>query len=209
MTIPAPQDVRDYLDGYGLPSSNDVISDAWIINRINNFIIPLIEKATKLKFDDGNTQYTDYLSGTGSAILTLNRRPIKDLISIKLIQSNSFYWAVSLSSIEVIHDKGMLKAKSLVEDTSLQSWVFPRGNRNIKVVYTAGFDSSNLPSDLHEMILYMAVDQVLMILASRTGGGNVPNKTFGNRGRYTEIRNDLARQIHYILSQYADGVING
>ena len=76
---------------------------------------------------------------------------------------------------------------------------------------TTGF--SSIPPDVYEAIMYLTAEAALGHIGSRTGGGSISvqgyGRSFGSRGKYTDIRNDLARQGISLLRHYMTGVIGG
>jgi len=130
-------DVRELLDGYGIDT--DLVKNTWIDNRLNNFIIPWVEKRTRQSFLEIK-QTTEFHSGTGSQVILLDRSPIIDLIDIELVRTKGIDIFISLDAIEVIRDEGTLKVKAIIDDFAF-SRTFPRGNKNIKVTYTFGFST--------------------------------------------------------------------
>lgn len=204
MALPSATDVYEYLEGYGISST--IITSAWIEKRRDRNISKKIEQWTGFPVE-GIKEEVEYVSGTGSSIIFLSRHSDTIVLkSIKLVQSSVIDWNLNLENIEVLGSEGVLKAKNSVEDLTLSNWVFPRGKKNLKITYDIGY-GSNLPDDLNEAILLLMCEQTLMQLAGRTGGGSTPNKSFGNRGRYSEIRNDLARQAMSLIRPFMTAVV--
>lgn len=206
MPKPKADDVREFLEGYC--ATKCTISDAWIERRMDSFVIPWIERVTRQKFT-GTEQIVEYYSGQGTSILVLNRRPIVSLDALaytNYVEVDQF--VINVNSIAVIADEGILKARY---DFREDNWrpIFARGVNNIVVTYTYGFD--DYPDDIKEAIIYFTAEQLLGVLANRTGGGTSVstqgyNRSFGNRGKYTSLRNDLARQGHALLRNYMTAV---
>lgn len=205
MPKPTCNDVREYLEDYDIDSGE--LSDKWITKRIDYSIIPLIERAIGYPVE-GITQKTDYLSGNGSGLLRLSIMPIDSLVSIAYVHGGDVSSPIGLGSIEVIKEEGLLKATTAITEGGY-STLFAKGDRNIKVVYNVGW--TTIPDDLKEAIICLTAEKVLGHIASKTGGGNVSvpgvGRTFGARGKYTELRNELLREAAGLLSKYTSPIV--
>ena len=186
------------------------LTDDWLINVRDNFIIPWLEKKTRQTFE-GEAETTEYHSGTGTSILFMNRRPIIDLISLSYtnyIEVDQF--VINVNSIQVIAEEGILKARY---DFREDNWrpIFARGIDNIRIVYSYGYDDFDDVPDIKESVLYLMAEKGLGLIANRTGGGDLSvqgwNRSFGTRGKYTHIRNELARDAYAILHDHMTGVV--
>jgi len=205
MTWPTPTEIRTFLDGYKVTAS--IVPDAWLTARMNNFIVPFIERVTRLTFDE-ETTYTEYLSGTGSTVLQLSRRNINSIVSVSYVVGSDTEASISVSGLELIGDQGLLKTIQVIsEGTYNTTW--RKGNRNIKVVYKAG--TTTVPDTVKEAALYLASEQVLGYIGARTGGGSLSvqnfSRNFGERGRYQDLRNDLKRDAMFLLGKYKTSVV--
>ena len=199
------QNVRDYLEGFGIAVADSVVTDAWILARISNFIVPVVEKHVRASFD-GTTQFTDYYSGNGENVLILRRKNLDSVDSITMVGSTLTY---NSSAYEIDLSNGIIKLKALLSEGETVKG-FPKGSNNIKVVYTGGYSNADLPVDIREAITMLAAEVVLGNIANRTGGGNVStqgfNRNFGERGKYTMMRDDLKRQAYALLAKYTRGI---
>ncbi len=200
MAAPVAEDIYEYLEGYGIDSK--VITPKWINKRISSLIIPKILSWTAQSFD-GEKEVKEYYSGTGSSLLILNRRPITELVGIEYV--SAYDWEVRNEfTVAVIKEEGILKARGIRNNEHV-SFTFPRGSNNLIITYKYGY--TDYPEDIKEAIIMLGAEQTLKILASRTGGGSSSrNRNYGDRGRYTEIRNDLAREAHSLLKPHMTGV---
>jgi hypothetical protein len=205
MAAPTPTSVRDLLEGYGI--TTDVLTDAWITARMTNFIIPAVENITRQKFD-GITSVTEYHSGTGKNTLFLDRRPIVAVTEIAYVLGGNTQRILNLAMIETVANQGILKAKTNYDEAFLLP-LFAKGEYNIKVTYNYGY--ADYPADIAEAVIYLTAEVALGQIGARTGGGSISlqgwGRNFGDRGRYTDIRNDLARMAHSILSKYSTRVV--
>lgn len=206
MSFPTSTDVRELLEGYGIDSS--VVSSSWIDNRISKFIVPFIERTIKRSVE-GTEQVTEYLSGNGRSVLMLSRKNINSLVSISYVSGGDYDTTISLNSVVLIADQGMIRVVSNLSEGEYSS-IFFKGIKNIKVVYNIG--SSTIEEDLKEAITMLTAEVTLGQLANRTGGGSLNvqgfGRNYGDRGKYTNIRNDLSRWAKDILKSYKTGVIS-
>lgn len=205
MPIPTGNDVLTFLEGYCVTPT--ILTTSWIEKRRDSFVIPYVERITRQSCS-GIKSTTEYYSGNGKNILILNRRPIVAVTEIKYVLGNNNLTILNLNNIEVINNQGILKAKRNYEE-SYYLPVFAKGDSNLKVTYTYGF--ADCPDDLKEAIIYLLAEQSLGFIGSRTGGGSVSmqgySRTFGSRGKYSDERNDLARQAQSIMSKYITRVV--
>lgn len=201
MSVISTQDVRDLLEGYCITTT--IVSDIWLQKRIDNFIVPMVEKRFLQAPLENEIERTVYLSGTCKSILILPDRPINEIVSIDYVTGQDVDSSISLGGIEVIAEEGIIKSVSNITEGRYNS-VFVKGDRNIKVVYKVGF--STVPNEILEAITYLAAEQTLGFLGSRTGGGDLNvqgwGRGYGERGKYTHIRNDLKRQAMIIFKDY-------
>lgn len=205
--IPLVEEIRAFLEGYCATETK--LSSNWIDQR-RDAIVDWIEKRIGLVI--GTTQtYTEYISGTGSNLIWTSRRPIVSLDSIRYVegpQDNNFF--LSLSAIEVDTAQGMLKALYDVSETI--HWIFPRGNRNILITYTAGL---TVDAEIREAILCLVSEKILTHMANQNGGGATIStggytRNYGARGKFTDMRNDLARMgISYLRPYFTSVGANG
>jgi len=205
MPLPTPTEVRAFLEGYGIDSAK--LSDKWIEDRITGFIVPYVERVTRQSFN-AVASVTEYYSGNGSNILILNRRPIVAITAISYVLGSNVQGFIDLTRVEQINSEGVIKSKANYDETYMLP-VFAKGKRNLKITYTYGYSSP--PADVKEAMIYLACEQILGFVGARTGGGSLGvhayNRNFGNRGKYQDIRNDLARQAHSVLSKYITRIV--
>lgn len=184
------------------------LSDQWLHNRIDGMIVPFVEKTTRMNFD-GISSVTEYYDGNGKNYLILNRKPIVTLTEIRYVLGGSNFTILNLQNIEVVASEGILKAKRNYEEAYYLP-VFAKGDRNLKVTYTYGW--ATCPDDIKEAMLYLTAEQALGFIGARTGGGTVSvqgyTRNYGARGKFQDVRNDMARQAHAILSKYFTRVVS-
>ncbi len=204
MTVPTAKSIIcSLLEGYNVEAQ---ISEEWVVDNRDNFVVPWI--VGKIKAPIGSTQtLEEYYSGTGNDILILRVKPILSLVSISYtnVPTDQFY--ISPNTIQVIADEAILKAKANFNESNYVP-IFAKGNRNIRIKYQVGYQ--DLPGPLAYAIKCLCAEQVLGHIANRTGGGNLNiqgwNRTWGNRGKFTEERNDLTRKGMAILKPLMTGV---
>lgn len=187
--------------------THTALSPEWIQKRLDNHIIPFVERITRQSFS-AREQVVEYYSGNGKNFLILNRKPIVSLDEIRYVLGGSNFTILNLSNIEVIYSEGLLKAKRNYEEAYYLP-VFAKGDYNIKITYTHGY--TTCPDPVKEAIIYLSAEQILGFIGARTGGGSITAHTYGRnygpRGKYQDIRNDLSRQAHGLLSPYMTGVV--
>lgn len=203
-TIPTATEIFLFLNGYGINGS--VIDEEWVEENRDNFVIPYIENAIGYSIASEQT-ITEYHSGNNTGILFLNRKYINSLETIDFVSGNDIVTTISTSSIELLGDKGVLKAKAgFPEYYGLR--VFPKGKNNIKVSYKIG---GTLPKDLAFVIKCLTSILILDNIEGRTGGGDLGvqgfNRSFGTMGRYTNIRKRLKALALTTIKRYGSSVV--
>lgn len=201
------QRIRDILEGYCIIAST--ISDDWIENRRDKYVIPtIINKRLGLSIS-GDLTKDVYLNGTGKDVLILPERNIQELLDIQYVNTQSVY-TPSLANFILIEEEGILKAKYNFNESFIDP-VFPKGTRNIKITYKVGYPSDNIPDDLNELIGYLTVLEILKWIEGRSGGGNVSsqsfNRQYGDRGKYTNIRREITQNCNIITQNYRTSVV--
>jgi hypothetical protein len=205
--IPAVIEMRSMLEGYGI--SETVLSDDWFVRMRDNFVIPWMESKIGQSLGVASAeQKTEYVSGTGSKLIILSRRPIVDLVSISYTNVQNDQYVISINSVVVLADEGIIIAKSDFGEGVINP-LFARGTKNIKVIYTYGY--VNVPSLLRQAIICLTCEKALGQVANRTGGGNLSVQGFsrnhGNRGKWDNIRNELARDGISALKSFLTGTV--
>jgi len=184
------------------------LSDDWLVNTRDCQVIPVVERAAGVSLS-GARRVVEFHSGTGSTILPLNGRPILEVHSINLVTNPANWVYVSPSSVERVAEEGLLKLKAVLE--SWQNYVpaFPRGKDNIKVDYTYGF--AEAPADLVRAVCMLTASFALGMLGARTGGGSLGvqgfNRSYGERGKYHDARQELDRWSHALVRRYVTGMV--
>ena len=204
MPLPTSQDVYDFLEGYGISAS--VVSTTWIEDVRDTEIVPHVEHLLGYELDSEQT-ITEYYSGNGSDILILNRKGITEITAIELVTGHDISGAISLSSIELLSGKGILKAKTGVPEY-YDNRTFPKGKNNIKITYKIG---EAYKSDIMMAAKMLMAIAVLAHISDMTGGGNLTvqgfNRNHGNMGRYSNIRKGLNKRVNNILGKYVSSVV--
>lgn len=194
------QEIRDFLEGYCITTTT--ITDEWIENRRDKFVVPYIEKFLNHSIESETTK-TVYLSGKGRRTLILPDRDINELVSIEYVTGGDFDSSIGIDSVELIADEGVIRSVINLSEGRYNR-IFAKGERNIKVVYKIG--NTTLPDDISEAIIYLCCEQLLGFLGARTGGGSLTvqgfSRNYGERGKYQDIRNDLSRQAMAILKNH-------
>lgn len=205
--IPTSQEVVEYLEGYCVDLSR--ITSQWITNRINNLVVPMVNRILRTEVDK-ELQVTEIHNGEGSTVLILNRRNVKSIDSIKIITNNFSNTYVSIENIELMSAEGLLKAKHNFEEIYGLYPIFPRGNKNIKITYTLKRPLDD--ASIHEAIILLTCDVILGFIGSQTGGGpsfsmQSYSRNYGDRGKWTDVRREMVRQAYGLMRPYMTGVI--
>lgn len=183
-----------------------VVSDEWIQARLDNLVLPFVKRITRQNFD-GIQEITEYYDGTGSPIMVLRRKPIVQLMQISYTNVDANLYYLTPNAMQVIYDEGILKAKANFNESSYIP-IFYKGIRNIRITYRYGY--ATCPGDVAEAIMRLMASEVLGHIAGKTGGGNnavqgfSPN--YGENGKYTQPRKDLAKTAYALLKPYMTGM---
>ena len=199
------ESVEAYLLEYGV-SRSPVIIDSLILRNQRK-----ITAITKLSFD-GKKQYEEFYDGSGKPELLLNRKPIVSLDKVQILTWPYPFYQFTSNSILVDAPRGMLRIKNSVELYALYIQpVFPTGENNIIITYTAGFDT--MPDDVQEALVMMVTSDALGMQAGIEGDkANLSvegySVGYGNpKGKYGNARIDLQLQARTLLNKYITSVI--
>lgn len=205
ITKPTALEIRDELEGFPVDSS--VVSDPWMERKRDNSIIPQIQSWTGMNIE-GSQQFTELYSGNGGPILILNRKPVISVDKIEYVASFGSSSSVDINSVILDTGEGVLRSRVNVTQSNTRA-IFPRGENNVQITYTAGF--SEMPINIKEAIIYLVAHEALGLIANRTGGGDLSVKShsrnYGGRGKFTHWRNELARKAMGLLRPYITGVV--
>lgn len=205
------EDAFAILDGYGIDINR--VKPEWVDLRMSQYVVPYAERLARTSFS-GVQEIDEIHDGSGDSILMLDRRPIVELVSIERIGSADFVTGVDISNIEVISERGMLKARQ----SSGFSCTFERGDDNIKVKYKYGYkdvlDSATVdtPADIKEAIVSLTARDIINFFSARTGGGQSVNqtgysRTFGELGKWHDIKKELLWRALNILQPLGSSVV--
>jgi hypothetical protein len=202
------QEVKDELEGY-CEIEKGLVTDKWINDKKKRFVIPFIEDKIGLSLD-GEEIIIEYYDGNDENYLILSRKPVSELISVEYVYSADYITSIGLSQFVLIAEEGIIKSVRRERVLGQNLPVFPKGNRNIKVTYKVGYDITGIPEKLHEAVKYLTCEKILSILEGRTGGGDISvqgySRSYGERGKFTHVRNELARMGISLLDDYLTGV---
>lgn len=210
MAIPTAQDVYDFLEDYAI--DNTKITETWIEKRRDNYIIPAVEYTTRQSIRQ-ITDYTEYLSGNGKRIMVLARRPVFEVKEITYISADNNLTNL-LASILLDGPRGILVTRGNYVEGLIQR-SFLKGQKNIKVTYSAGFDAlvdgnGREALDLKEAIIMLVAAELLIHVGARTGGGALTQKewgrNFGPLGKYSDRISYLQGGAMNIIMRYSTGV---
>lgn len=208
------QKIRDLLEGYCVDSS--MVTDQWIENRRDRMVIPWVQEKVGISMPatpGGGvgpciSRVTEFHSGTASSILMLDHRQIVQVHSITLITNPSNWMFVSPTSVEIVADEGILKLKTVLEAWTSYAAAFARGKYNIKIDYSYGY--TELPDDVAEIVCLICASNLLAMVGARTGGGSPAlsgySRSYGERGKYHDARQELDRWAWALMRKYVTGV---
>jgi hypothetical protein len=189
MSIPTAQDVRDYLEGYGIDTT--ILSDSWIDKQITREIIPAVEKKTGQSFLSIQ-EVTEYYNGTGRKTIIINRRPILEIVNV---EKNG-------GAVNVI-----LEAKKGIIHQEIG--IFPKGEKNIKVTYKYGYTEP--PGPVAAAIEKLTAIEALKQVGARTGGGilgvQAYSRNYGDEGKYTDLIKQIRQDARRNLRSYMTAVV--
>ena len=205
---PTADEIRAELEGYCITSS--IVSDAWIERKRDNSVIPYIEGISRRSLRGVET-VTEYYDGNGKNIIQIDRRGALALIQIEYVIIGDYTTELETTDFLLLGAQGLIKA--VRSEYGAMTPAFPKGHQNIKITYTVGYEASDIPQDLHDAILYGTCEKMLGMVAGRGGGGDVSvtgySKSYGNRGKWTDARNELARLFNASIHGYKVHTIGG
>lgn len=116
---------------------------------------------------------TEYHDGNGQSVLRLKHFPITDLSSINIDGDRLFADATLVDEDDII-ESDESAAQGYVE---LKGGTFPVGQKNVKVVYSAGH--STIPADIKHAVLIMCAREFMLQDKKLTGqtSQNLGDKT--------------------------------
>ena len=159
MSLVKKSDLKQYIqEGSDI---NDTLVDS-LISRVEEDFKAFLGGVT---FDATSdyTEYTEYYDGDSTNVLIVDRAPIRSITSIHL-DSDRLFGASTQVSASAILDTHF--ASGLI---CLDSLVFTYGIKTVKVVYKAGWKTTDAPADFKQII----VNEVLALLLEGTGAINV------------------------------------
>lgn len=181
--------------------------------KLNDHILAAqkyVQRVTGFSFEGVET-ITEYHDGTGYEEMMLDRRPIIALQSITLLALPNTVLSIPLSAVEVMPGLGILRVRAInLEAYTFLAPIWPKGRFNLKLVYTAGYLTA--PTDVLLAQTYLTCAMLLGEAAAVTGGETslsvvAYSANFGNRGRYSTIRNDMVMQARSLLAPYKTSVV--
>ncbi len=202
VTMPTAAEIRQLLENYGITSS--VISDEWLETTRDDYVIPWVEGKIRKSLTKLQT-VEEFYSGNGEPVLVLRRRPVVAIVSISYTDVAPDQPPLSAAAVTLLAAEGMVRAR-VVDGQYCHT--FRRGTKNLRVRYQVGY--TDPPPKLRDAIKCLVAEEALGQIADQTGGGNLTVQSFGrqygNRGKYTNIRNQLARRALASLRSEMTGV---
>ncbi len=155
----------------------------------------------KMRRQFGVRSFTETYSGDGSNILLLRQTPVAAVQSLTIDGV-----AVATSEFKVHEQSIQFEFDADFNPRLRGSRIFPRGNRNIAITYTAGF--ARIPADIPGACMHQVV--FLKNLAAKQGMISESNQTAGTTDSYSQEA--LCSQALIVCNRYrrflqAGGVI--
>lgn len=186
-------DLQEFLgiDGFG---------NASLLERAINRATALFEDATARKLSARDYSYDstseDYdpdnaaLNGTGTSELALPQYPVNSLTTLRIDE-------LSIDERASVYDTGWVLDKKNGIVTA-QGYIFTLGNKNIELVYNAGF--STIPSDLAEA----ACEQAAWFFKQSSPGGNLLGVSAKNLadGSVSYAARELLSSVKPVIERY-------
>ncbi len=144
------------------------------------------------------TDLTEFYDGTGKTRLYLNRYPITSTnltIEIYIDSSRSFAASTQITSTEiVVYDE---------EGYVVYTGGFPRGHKNIKVIYSGGIGPVGTATVLPEDIIW-ATREMCAFLRKREQEGNIGTSsvTYSNGGVTYDIDLAMPNYVKQVVDKY-------
>jgi uncharacterized phiE125 gp8 family phage protein len=182
-------DLATAKDHLSIPSA-DTTRDARV-TRLINAASALIERYTRRKLVTGN--YTDVLDGSRQNRIMTRQWPVTAVSSLKVASDGDFASVDPLDTTTYFTDSDGITV-------CLRSGMFPRGNGNVEVQYTAGLGTlggGTIPADLQHACL----ETVLWFYAANSSE-RIGVLQKGKGGETTQYVEDLPAHIRSMLDPY-------
>ena len=200
MALVTAATLREYLPEISGTDADTELNN--LISRVESSIASYLgfvppDNSNSAKLD--SSTYTVFLDGPMKFDADVLQLPFKPCVSVTSIHSDPdlVYGSSTLISDSEYHID-LLNSRVILNSTA--SSLFDSGFRNIKVVFVAGFDTSDPPSDLVHAICLLAAGQQ----RSKQGQGytnlNARNTTVGFVSRTA-----IPKEIKQLLSGYRNG----
>lgn len=169
-------------------SSEDTILDS-IVNAASKMIQSFCGKALV------QATYTEYYDGSGVEELILKNYPIASVTSLNIDGSRTFGSSTDIN----VADNVIIDANSGIITLWHNYSVFPKGLRNVKVVYVAGYATNAIPYDLQQ-----ACKQTAMMIYKRQYQDQkvgIASETIGDKTTTYELA-DIPKTAQAIIKRY-------
>lgn len=178
--------------------STDVVSDflyaasAWLEKRLG--------------YDVATASHTEILDGNGLDRIWLRHTPITAITSVTMEDDDGTSHSLTVAT-DVVYDAAT--GRLLIGPDNVSDYdVFPKGLRNVTVVYTAGhnaagYDGGNAPDDIQEAVILKAL--CLYAESSTYQNAAFRSESLGEHSAERITSDDLARwniQLNDILQRY-------
>lgn len=110
--------------------------------------------------------YTVDLNGSGRQTLILPQFPIISLTSVKVDAARAF----GASTILTVDEHFIVDNPSGTLTRMAACW--PKGTKNIRVVFRAGYEAASIPKDLQQAVAEVAIDRMIRGRSAEDGGAH-------------------------------------
>ena len=175
-------DVKQYL------GMTDSAHDALITSLVNG-ASEAIENFCRRRF--GEAEYTEYHDGADSALLLLDHTPVKSVDEVREGPCRDFEGCDPIDEDDYV----LYPEEGLLLRTS---GMFPRGMRNVRVVYTAGY--SSVPAVVGQACAALVAS---WFNRGHQGGDGLESEQFGDYSAKYASR-ALPSEVTELLVRYSD-----
>lgn len=177
--------------GISESGESDPVNDD-LLGQLIDYASERIESHCERAFAEG--EITEYHDGSGIHRIVLRRRPVTDLSAVYEDADREFGEATKLLELDLV----LYPEKGLVVRVGA---VFPEGALNVKVVYTAGYET--IPDDVAAACVKLAAS---WYAHARAGADGVLRETLGDYSALYEHR-ALPADVEACLAPYRERAV--
>ena len=201
-----PQDIRDYLVGYGIDAAT--LPDSFIQSRIDSTIAKIELECGKSFFEIKEVE--EYTTAYGSYTLQLLHFPITEIVEIEIV-GDYYDLPPDLNTTEKKLGSGDYIAnlkQGQITFKSNMAW-FPEDENSVKATYKHGYASP--PADAVEGLINMIAGACLQNVSSRKGDEKSKSiegwsVTYSGKSPFGSVVNDFKIMGSEYLSNYYEAI---